>query len=60
MNELKSLVRNYLVDESGSTALEYGLIAGLVGLSMVVGASKIASNNDSAWGNMAAKVEAIN
>jgi len=54
-----SLAKRYAADESGATALEYGLIAGLIGLSIVVGASKLAANSDSAWQEMASKVEGV-
>lgn len=32
------LVTNYLNDESGATAIEYGLIAALIGVGLIVGA----------------------
>lgn len=57
--KLTALMRSYATNESGATALEYGLIAALLGVSIVVGASTLAKNNDSAWNNMAAKVEAV-
>ncbi len=58
MDRLKTLVKTYVGDESGATSLEYALIAGLVSVALIVGASKLALNNDSAWNGLAAKVEA--
>jgi len=59
MKKMMSLAKRYAADESGATALEYGLIAGLIGLSIVVGASKLAANSDSAWQEMASTVEGV-
>lgn len=59
MNAVMTLAKKYAADESGATAIEYGLIAGLVGLSLVVGSSKLAANNNSAWNGMASKVESV-
>lgn len=53
-----NLVKDYIRNESGATALEYGLIAALLGVGITVGASTLARNTDSAWNNMATKVEA--
>ncbi|TFW31569.1 Flp family type IVb pilin [Massilia horti] len=35
---MKSAVQAFMVDENGVTAIEYGLIAGLVGAAMVAAA----------------------
>ncbi len=56
---ITALLKSYAADESGATAIEYGLIAALVGVGIITGASTLAKNNDSAWNNMAAKVEAV-
>lgn len=41
MNKFISAVRTLVDDESGITAIEYGLIAGLVGVAIIVGATAL-------------------
>jgi len=57
--KMTALLKSYAADESGATALEYGLIAALIGMGIIAGSSTLAKNTDSAWNNMAAKVEAV-
>ena len=38
-----SLVRRFLQDESGATAIEYGLIAGLVAVAIIAALTLLAS-----------------
>jgi len=38
---MTNLVKNYFNDESGATAIEYGLIAALVGIAMIGGATAL-------------------
>jgi len=35
---MQKLVTRYIKDESGATAIEYGLIAALIGVAIIVGA----------------------
>ena len=35
------MLRNFLKDETGATAVEYGLIAGLIALGLVAGATAL-------------------
>ena len=57
MKKTIEILKDYAADESGATAIEYGLIAALIGVSIIAGASRLAANTDSAWNNMATKVE---
>lgn len=41
MSKFISAVRALVDDESGVTAIEYGLIAGLVGVAIIVGATAL-------------------
>jgi pilus assembly protein Flp/PilA len=41
---MKNLVAKFAADESGATAIEYGLIAALVGVAMITGASNLGSS----------------
>ena len=38
---MTNLVKNYINDESGATAIEYGLIAALVGVALIAGATRL-------------------
>lgn len=59
MSKLTKLMGAYITDESGATALEYALIVGLIGVSIIAGASRLAADSDSAWNTMAGKVEDV-
>lgn len=59
MKKAIKLLKEFSADESGATAIEYGLIAALVGVAIIAGASSLARDNDSAWNGLAAKVENI-
>ena len=39
--ERKATIRKFLKDETGATAIEYGLIAALIALAIVVGAGSL-------------------
>ncbi len=57
MVQMFDLLKKYSADESGATAIEYGLLAALIGMGILVGGAKLAANTDSAWNNLADKVE---
>jgi pilus assembly protein Flp/PilA len=38
---MKSQIQTFILDESGATAIEYGLLAALVALGIVVGATAL-------------------
>lgn len=44
-------------DESGATAVEYGLILAMIFLAMVVGVVALGSTTSSLWGNVANSVK---
>lgn len=44
------------VDDRGATAIEYGLIVGLIAMAMLVGLKQMAGGTDSMWGRIGAKV----
>ncbi len=58
MVQMFDLLKKYSADESGATAIEYGLLAALIGMGVISGASVLAANSDSAWNNLTAKVNA--
>ena len=41
---MKNLMTRYINDESGATAIEYGLIAALIGVALIVGAKAVGTN----------------
>ena len=43
---MQNLVTRYINDESGATAIEYGLIAALIGVAIITAAGNIGSNLD--------------
>jgi Flp pilus assembly pilin Flp len=43
------LVKAFLADQSGGTAIEYGLIAGLLGLGIVVSMAQIREGMFQVW-----------
>lgn len=38
---MNSLIKRFLLDEAGATAIEYGLLAALVSISIIAAAAKI-------------------
>ena len=45
------LVLRFMRDDRGTTAIEYGLIAALVAVGMLVGLKALGMGNSSSWGN---------
>jgi pilus assembly protein Flp/PilA len=41
---MKTLFARFAKDESGATAIEYGLIATLIGVAIIVGATAVGTN----------------
>jgi pilus assembly protein Flp/PilA len=56
MNKFTSAVQAFLADEEGVTAIEYGLIAALIGVALTVGASTLGTDLNSAFDKIAQKV----
>ena len=48
----RSLTR-FLCDERGTTAIEYGLIATLMGVGIIGGLNALGNSSNGGWGNMA-------
>ncbi len=49
MSKFVSAVKTFAADEAGVTAIEYGLLAALVGLAIVTGANALGANISSAF-----------
>jgi pilus assembly protein Flp/PilA len=50
---MSRIVARFVMDESGATAVEYGLIVGLIALCMAVGASALGYALNSEFNNAA-------
>jgi len=55
---MTNLVKNYINDESGATAIEYGLIAALVGVALIVGAGRLGTSINTKFGEVADSMDA--
>ena len=55
---MTNLVKNYINDESGATAIEYGLIAALVGVALILGATALGTSINDKFGNVADRIDA--
>ena len=56
LRDLESDVRNFLVDENGATAIEYGLIAAATGLALVMVMPTIKNKLGLTFNNIANKL----
>lgn len=52
-----STFNRLLKDESGATAIEYGLIASLIAVAIITGATTLGSNLANTFTNLAAKMK---
>ncbi|TCL95719.1 pilus assembly protein Flp/PilA [Rhizobium sp. PP-WC-2G-219] len=53
---MTAVFARFLKDESGATAIEYGLIASLIALAIVAGATTLGNQINTAFGNIATKL----
>jgi len=56
MSNFISAVKDFVADENGVTAIEYGLIAALVGVGIIVGATALGSKLGKLFGDIGTKV----
>jgi pilus assembly protein Flp/PilA len=56
MLRLDHLVRRFARDCRGTTAIEYGLIALLVAVGMLVGLKTLGDGNSASWGSTSNKI----
>jgi pilus assembly protein Flp/PilA len=55
-SNMKNLVAKFASDESGATAIEYGLIAALIAVAMIAGAGKVGTAINTKFTTIATKV----
>ena len=53
---MKNLVAKFANDESGATAIEYGLIAALIAIAMITGARAVGTAVNSKFSNVATAI----
>ena len=54
---MKTLFARFAKDESGATAIEYGLIAALIAVALIAGATALGSSLNTAFNSIAGKVK---
>lgn len=55
---MTNLFKRFANDESGATAIEYGLIAALIGVMIIVGAGLLGTNLNALFNRIATTVQA--
>ncbi|NRQ13034.1 Flp family type IVb pilin [Ensifer sesbaniae] len=53
---MKTIVFRLVRDESGATAIEYGLIAALISVALIAGASTLGNALDSTFNGLGSKI----
>ena len=53
---MQNLFTRFIEDESGATAIEYGLIAALISVALIAGARAIGTNLDSKFSDISSAV----
>ena len=53
---MSKIVARFVKDESGATAIEYGLIAALIALAIMVGAGALGNNLNTKFNNIATEL----
>lgn len=57
MTKFKFLLSRYTIDESGATAIEYGLIAGLIAVAIIGGSKVIGSKVSTTFEDVGTNLE---
>lgn len=55
---MQNLVNRFIKDESGATAIEYGLIAALIAVALIGGASALGDSINDKFGDVAVTLDA--
>jgi len=53
---MSKIFARFMKDESGATAIEYGLIAALISVALIAGATTLGHSLDNQFNNIAAKL----
>jgi pilus assembly protein Flp/PilA len=57
---MKNLVTRFVKDESGATAIEYGLIAALIGVSIITAAGLLGQELSTTFDNIKTSLDGAN
>lgn len=57
---MTKLFARFMKDESGATAIEYGLIAALISVALITGATSLGSALDTQFESLSDKMDAAN
>ena len=56
---MSEMIKKFACDEEGVTAIEYGLIAALIAVGIIVGATALGTNLNTLFNNIATKLGAV-
>lgn len=56
---MQNLIKNFVADESGATAIEYGLIAALIAVAMIAGATQLGQSIDDKFSDVADTLDGV-
>ena len=59
MDAIRTNLRNLRANTRGATAIEYGLICGLIVCAMMVGLQSLGGGVNGAWGKLDTKIAAV-
>jgi pilus assembly protein Flp/PilA len=54
---MKTIFQRFVKDESGATAIEYGLIASLIAVAIIAGATALGSKLNSTFNTLSTKMK---
>ncbi|WP_330998643.1 MULTISPECIES: Flp family type IVb pilin [Phyllobacteriaceae] len=54
-----TMLRRFLTDERGATAIEYGLVASLIALAIVGGVTVFAASLQTLWSDVADRISEV-
>jgi pilus assembly protein Flp/PilA len=57
---MKNYINKFIRDEAGATAIEYGLIAALIGVVIIVAVTKVGSQLSAKFGKVADTLATVN
>ena len=56
---MQNLIKNFVNDESGATAIEYGLIAALIAVAMIAGATQLGESIDDKFQDISESLDSV-
>lgn len=54
---MPNLIQRFVQDESGATAIEYGLLAALIAVAIIAGATQLGESVDDKFGDVATTLD---